>query len=281
MKICEDDIIVSLLRDHFSANILKVPDGQIKPLMVLEQKFFGKARVRSYLPQLLKDSTSFKDAETLLQVTAMANIAGLSTKSVDLAMGLTILGGFLNGFGFNAPNLSGHFQNVRQVSFKFENIERVWFDNGLLGRLLKDSVFETTNPLMHEFMDSSTTHMLLVDGIIRSNSISIEAVELAEQDANFEFDLTAVSADLAKAKAQLKAFGVGKRTITFQGKNALPFAFTCIELLLNDDGKVVGLPTYTRKALQVFGKEEGDYKKTLLTDSAELIELSDGYKDPS
>lgn len=267
----KDDPVFSVLHDVLQANILKIPDARIAPLGVIERSVLGTSKFRTTLGNILTKASDIDIDPAYLVTKPMANIAGEQTRRTDLQLGLEILGGFLKGFGVTLPNLGIHFKDVTKVTFSFENVRRIWMDNGILAAELKDQRIER-NAMTSGFFDFPASKLLLIDSVIVSNDFSIHAAETV--DDSFGFDVQAITEEMGGVGGKLKVESRGSHTLTFQGEDSLPFAFTCVHFRLDGEGRITGMPAFTRKIPTVMsGSSDGEWEKESLGDGFIEIEF--------
>ncbi len=267
----QQDPVFSILNDVLQANILKVPEGRIVPLGVVEKPLAGKPKFRTTIGTILTEPTAVDIDPAYLETKPMVNISGEKTKKTDLKLGLEILGGFLKGFGVSLPNLDAHFRDVAKVSFSFDHVNRTWMDNGILADELEDQRIRR-NALTEGFFGLAASRLLLIDSVITSNDFSIHASETT--DDGFEFNLSALKKEIGSVDGKFSVRESGKRSLVFQGEENLPFAFTCIRLQLNRDGHITGMPNYTKPLPNLMGGSgKMEMEKEKLSEDGGMVEI--------
>lgn len=268
----KEDPVFSYIHKILKANVLSVPDGRIVPLGVIEKPPFGTPKFRTTINAILNKLTLMELDFGYLATTPMANIAGEQTQSTNLSAGLQMLKGFLKGFGVNLPNLPVHFKDVTKVAFSFENVERTWADNGLLAIEFKDLVIDK-NALTQPFFDFPASKLLLIDSVVKSSDFSIHATETT-RDA-FSFDLASIQQEMGAKEAQLSVKAQGSHTLTFQSQISLPFAFTCIHLRLDEQGRISRMPAFEKPMPNMMNNRRGeDWPKEQLADDFFELEFA-------
>ncbi|MCB0532002.1 MAG: hypothetical protein KDD14_07360 [Saprospiraceae bacterium] len=267
-----DDPIISLLHQELNANISRIPDGRLAPLGVLELLPSNSTKYRTTLPNILARPTDLDVNDSYFQTRPMASISGEKTTNTEASFGLKILQGFLQGFDASLPNLGMYFKDATKVSFSFENVKITWIDNGLLGEALIDQSIDLRNPMTAGFFTTPASKLLCIDAVITSSNFTFN-VEESTHD-NFAINLEALKKELGQAETKLEAIESGKRTVRFKGKQPLPFAFTCLWLQLNPEGRILAMPVHEREVRSVFGTgPKQDLPKYQISPELALINL--------
>jgi hypothetical protein len=270
LKLCPGDPLVETLTDVFEANLVRVPEERIRPLGVVAHRN-GKSSFRGALAPLLSGSADAL-AGLALQQSRMADLSGKRSRKVSLDLGLEVLDGFLRGFGLSGgAALREQFEGADQVSFSFREVNRVYLDAGELGRLLKGRRLDPANPAVAIFMDRDDPYdFLLIDSAITSREFSIQ-VERAKT-SDFKLDVPAIQDLIAKAKANVSVESSSSFGLSFAGPQALSFAFTCLQFLLDDQGRILSLPPYTGAPLSFTRSADTASNRVLLSTGPGLLE---------
>ena len=259
----EVDPLVSVLKDWLRAEILRIPNGEVKPLLVIERT--GKQlHPRGTLRRLLTHPDRFLIGEEEIQKDYMADLSGVRSRSAGLDVGVKIANNFLKGFGVNS-GIESIMSGATTVSFSFSNVYKCTFDNGMLGNALKYQTIDKGNPATAGFFGNSD--LLVVDSIITSDNFRIHVAD--EDKVNFSGKAAEIE-NLFKASATLKVEEIDKTTISFRREIPLPFAFTCVKFDLDEAGRIVGMPP--ARQLPVFGAPT-EYEKEALSDGVTLLDL--------
>jgi len=256
----KEDSVFSILYNILQANVLRIPDERIVPLGVIEKPLLGKAKFRTTLGTILKETNDLDINENYLVNKRMASISGTETSQVNLSTGLEILTSFLTGFGINLPNIA-----------RFENVHRQWVDNGILASVLENQSI-VKNALTKGFFGIPSNKLLVIDSIITSNDFTIHVSDVVRD--NFSFNATAIAHEISETENKLKVLSSNNHSLTFKGEKNLPFAFTCLLFRINSNGKIVAMPPFTKQIPVVMGKrEKKKMEKYLLTKQANLLDI--------
>ncbi|GAB4261014.1 MAG: hypothetical protein Kow0027_28530 [Saprospiraceae bacterium] len=242
-RICKNDT-TTLLRKHFNATPMRVPDSSVQPLLIVAEKA-GKTDKRGYLKHLLKGNP---DVEPVIHDDAVANVEIQKTRSMDWDIGAKLLDGFLQGFNLPGASVTAALANAKTVSLAFQNVRRHWIDKNELGSILNGKTVDLTHPSVGIFLGDDAHNMLMVTDVIVSNGIAINVEKSSDGSIDAKVPVLQQIASDASAKVSVKKGG--NNSIIFEGEDFLTFAFSCVRLELNPDTGVlgVGLTVITRES---------------------------------
>lgn len=264
-RICRNDV-TSLLKETFNATPLKIPESRVRPLIVIAEKG-GKTEFRGALEHLLEEGIKLG---ANLKETPMTDVSFERTKSFDFDFGFEILKGFFQGFGIPSGAIGSQLKGAKEISLSFHNVKRLWVDKNELGGNLRGKQLDLEHPSMMPFLGDDPHQMLLISDAIISNSFSINVEKSNEQ--NFEIELPEVQEILKDTKVKINPKASSKNALTFEGTDYLTFAFSCIQLILNDSGNLgVGTTFVTRNA---------DGEEVVHVEDPQHIELDDDLFEP-
>ena len=123
--LCRGDTVIDTLRNVFHANIVKIPESRIQPL-VIAAAARDRTSFRGAILPLLRKPTGYTNPQVL--ESKMPSISGTKTRAVSLDLGLEVLGDSLQGFGVPSAGLSAAFQGAKKVSFSFDQVIRYFVD---------------------------------------------------------------------------------------------------------------------------------------------------------
>ncbi len=232
--ICEGDPLVELLRTLFDANIVRVPEERVKPLMVIascDKKLIFRGAL---LPLIDSELPMLNDS--LIISSRMANISGKRTKRVSIDIGLQILDGFLSGFGIPSAGISNNFSGVSEVSFSFQNVERRYVDSNLIGRILSEKNIDQDNPAAKIFLGKDACELLVIDSVITSSDFSISVDRTNSEE--FELNVSAIQDFVGKLNSGISVSTTSGYDLVFKGNKHLTFAFSCIRLTVDSNGQI-------------------------------------------
>ncbi|GIV31582.1 MAG: hypothetical protein KatS3mg029_0933 [Saprospiraceae bacterium] len=242
-RLCPNET-TTVLRKHFNATPLRIPDASVQPFLVVAEKA-GKTDKRGRLEFLLKGSPTLQPP---IHEDRIADVALQRTRSMDWEIGSKLLEGFLAGFNLPATDITANLSAAREISLAFENVRRRWIDKNQLGSLLRPHALDLTHPAVGLFLGDDPWNMLLVTDVIVSNGIAITVEKSA--GAGIEAKLPILEQLASKASSSVKVERKSHDTIAFSGAEWLTFAFSCVKLELDPaTGRLgVGLTVLTRES---------------------------------
>ena len=237
LGLCNDDFLVKTLRGVFGANPIRVPERRLAPLTVLASNG-SKTFFRGALAPHLRNVHSL-DVEVM--TSTMAVLSGRRSKAVKVDLGLKILDGFLSGLGLPAAALTAKFEGAREVSFSFQDVQRLYVDPGAVGANLAGKVLNDENPAATIFFEQERAYQFLViDSTIQSRDFSIQ-VESKSTDG-FSLDVPAIKDIIGKTSTDVEVSSDSSLALTFKGQQHLSFAFSCLRLYVDGNGRITSMP---------------------------------------
>lgn len=248
IKLCHNDKLLSLLRETFSANPIKVPEERIKPLVVLSKK--KSTTYLGPLEDLLFDGSGLsidrKDSQ-------MADVSATSSKSVSIKLGLQIMDGFLKGFGVGSGAIKSSFSDTTEVSFSFQNVCREYIEVTALTKALKNKKLDPNDAIVKAFIEESAK-CLVITSVITSNSFTMK--KDTRKGTNVDFNIKAIN-DSLSSENKIEASSSNNLEISFKGTKQLAFAYTAIILEIDDDGNISYSTEADQSDLTVLPDDEG------------------------
>ncbi len=265
-KICNDDLLVNTLQRVFRSNIVRVPEVKIKPMTVLAITP-NKAHFWGYLDEFTE--SPLPNYESDLQESQMADISGKRSKDVKAELGLQILDGFLRGFNLPSAAITSKFSGAETISFSFQEVIRNFISAGKIGGILKGKALDTDNGSNTIFLQKEA-RLFLIDSVITSKDFSIKVEKTNSND--FSVDVTGIQQIIGQGNTKVYVESHSGLDLSFHGPTPLSFAFTCIELIPDDAGRIVVKPVSSSVQLNNDKQEE----HTLLYETPGLIDLDMG-----
>ena len=266
------DYLIRTLKNLFGANILHTP-REISPLDVIEcNNKFDRPKYRGKLSSLISSDALFDITEQDFELRRIADVEGKKSRSINFDQGFDILSGFLSGYGISSPNLKMQLAGSKEVSFSFKNVTNILISNGLLGQKIKAIKIDKTNAANNNFFsDIDASEFTVVDSVITSNEFLIHFNKSSEE--NFNLDFKKIENFINDLNLGVKAKNLGETSIAFQGIKHLTFAFGCIQFILNDEGKVVGMPPYQKRISGNFFSSKEKFENKMIEPDYDLIDL--------
>ena len=236
ITLCHEDPIVSLVRELYGANMVRVPDARVRPLSVIVQRD-GRSFFRGSLLPLLTDARplGIQPEDSLL-----TDISGRRSRRVTIDLGLHILRGFLSGFGLPHAGIEVGLNGAAYIAFAFPVARRRSIDINALGWALAGRQIDRTNPAAATLFEEPIYELFLVDSIITSRQIAIVVGAARGQKVNV--DLAALREALAELGGSVEAGADGEVELLLTSKAELTFAFSCVRVRFDAEGQITGLP---------------------------------------
>ncbi|HEU0296580.1 MAG TPA: hypothetical protein VFR47_27840, partial [Anaerolineales bacterium] len=227
MRICQEDPIITFIRDMFDANPLRIPDKRISPLSLIagvgkKVRYLGS--VKNYFPDLSIIKQTMPDLEVN------------KTNEAKGAIGIDLLSGIiaaLSNFSIQGTELATKIEenNSFAIRFFFPNLERHYVIPIHIAQQIARK-----QPKLSELKvidRSSNPNFYIVDSIFACNQIGVEITQGAGLSANF-------TATLADVGLKSEITGSKGNHVVIQGKTRLAFAFSAIRVTV-DESKLIGI----------------------------------------
>ncbi|HMR44948.1 MAG TPA: hypothetical protein PKC40_13990 [Saprospiraceae bacterium] len=231
--ICPTENLVDELRRTFNATPLNVPDAETQPLKIVAHRG-KKSTLWGPLEDLFAGSAAPIDLKPVRSEAADVRIN--RTGSFNTDFGFKLLEGLLGGFKVDINPLKVALKDVLEISIAFENVRKKSVAITTLGNALIAKRINMQNPAIHIFTRRDQPFgMYLISSVLESNKFSIilekKRTDLLEVEAP-------VLSKLSDAGLKMDENKEHKQSVTFEGKQPLTFAFSCIELALGTDGSL-------------------------------------------
>lgn len=255
--LCKGDPLVAELQRTFSANILRVPEGRVQPLCAVATRR-RKIRFWGELAPILEGGASIDIPPWARAKRPMADLNRKRSSEVDARVGLSLLDGFLGGFlagaaGIPTGSIHAGLSSAAAVTFSFEDIERDAVDSAWLSRALSARAVDRKAGAL--FVRKPRWQLLVIDSVITSPSFSLTATKSVDGSADFDVDV--IQAALATAHMGVTAKKAGERSVTFRGPRPLPFAFTLVQVHLEDNGGISTVAPDAKSRVMATAPDEG------------------------
>lgn len=227
MRICKNDI-TDYLRKELGANPVKIPESRIVPLLVLEI-VDKKPRYLGQLKYLVKND---HEINVPINDGVVSDISNKKTKSIDLKIGLKILNGFMKALGGDGAAIGAALKSNKEMAFTFNNVTTKYFDILQLWKMLNDKEIIAQPANLGLGDDFYKSDLGLVTRVIQSNSFSITAYK--NSDVNGEINIPLIENYIANADLKFNVKSENASKITFNSEEKLTFAFTCVELKIEE-----------------------------------------------
>lgn len=274
--LCKDDPIVNRIREDYHATPLRIPSTDVEPLLLIRSDR-RQAKRLGRLEDALTDSTPLTvDVRTSLVADRFRD----STRSVELSLGLDILGDFLRAFGLSTIGLAGTLSSAQKLSFAFQDVTRVYVDLLPLGRQLVKRKIDLSNSVLEDFMpkdddgafDKGGFGFYIVDSVIKSSNLQVKLEK--SSGLTFKADVPAVQQIVGSVHAGVTVGSSDGSDLVFRGQTPLTFAFSVVQFFCRRDGTISVSPDGVE--IPSFNLDQGDrpaLRRTLLSASPALVDF--------
>jgi hypothetical protein len=232
---CQSDPFLDFIRKTYEAVPLKYPEARAIPLGVLavakhDIRFMGKLGH-------LTDSGSWNEPHA--DTTDLPDISGKVSSRVAWQGALDLLSPFLSEmFEIGKDKVSAGLTGGRDVSngirISLARTQRNFIAPFVCARQFSTSTFRIPREFLAEFREGNRT-LYLIDSVLTAREIelNIEGETATDMASKLEASLA--------GKVSAKLLSRSKSTLTITGTKRAPFAFTCLELTVREDGTIDGL----------------------------------------
>ena len=234
-----DDPLLKVLRETFDANPLRVPEARTQPLAVVGTRK-GKIAWIGPLADVVEGELPDSLAPERWKTSEMADVSVRRTRSIDIELGLTVLEGFLAGFGAHSPAIATQFKGAKSISFSFSDVLRTYVDIAAIGRALAGTRIDRTIPSNAVFFGDDPWRLNVIDSTIASSDFSLAVTAPADQ--GFTLQVPVIQGLIGDGRVSVNAAAGTGRELKFQGTGRLTFAYSCVRLYLDEDGRVTSMP---------------------------------------
>jgi hypothetical protein len=235
LRLCDNDPLISTLKDVFDCQPIGVPDERIVPMTVIASDG-SKSHFRGALADLLIGTPTL---DVPVSMSDMANLKIKRSNGVKIDLGLKILDGFLSGFRLPSAGIRAKFEGALAVSFAFKEVRRQYVDVNVLGRKLALHKLHIGNPAAAIF-GTGGFDFLVLDSVIQSRDFEM-TVEKATS-ADFSVDIPVIQAIVQTTNVGMSVTSSTKLGISFNGPKHLTFAFACVRLFVDASGAITAMP---------------------------------------
>jgi hypothetical protein len=232
---CQSDPILSFLRSTYNAIPLKIPDPRLVPLVLFTSL---KRRVR-YLGELRAIPPASRWAKIQVNSVDLPDVAHKTSTSMSLSVAINLLGPFLGEMLDVAEmDLSGTIKSSRHsagsVRLTLSGSKRTFVQPIACAAAFQGQPTPFP-PLTLDQQSDEELPLYLVDSVLSAREITLtiegsSAIELATK-------IAAAMASKVSADSILRS----NSRLSITGSRRAPFAFTCLQLDMNEHREIVGL----------------------------------------
>ncbi|MEM7105341.1 MAG: hypothetical protein AAF502_19540 [Bacteroidota bacterium] len=226
-KCPKEDPLLKMLRDTYNATPLRIPDSTTKVLDIIAHRGRKSMRYGPIKPLLGIDS----DPE--ITESPLPDLALVKSNDINLKFGLGLMSQMLKGFGFPGGDLSSTMNGVEEISISIEDLKKIAVAPTAIGQLLHGKTLDDSHPAAHLFTRKKEKfELLVITNILVGKKISftLKGSGSKEVDVNVE----ALKGKLKATDIDLKTQSSNTKNLVFEGPEPLTFAFSCIELTVDE-----------------------------------------------
>lgn len=222
-------------------NVIRYPSADFAPLKLLGKQN-GEFQVLGGLNQLTAQST--EHLPLVERDESAADINGQSSSSLKIGIGANILSGLIGAMG-GTLSASLHYTNATNIEFQYLEVKIDSIMPLDAGNYLRGAHVDSANPVLNQYV-LGNGDLFLITRIAKSQKFSVKYTKNGGVDADVGIP---VIDEIASGKISVTKDATSTSTLTFQGPVALPFAFQCFHIGL-ENGK---LDMVIEKAGKVYG----------------------------
>ncbi len=249
---CQDPVTKELIKT-FNATPLTTPDSFTQPLQVIAHR--GKETANwGPIKELLIDKSKFK--LELQKNAAYSDVDIKKTNNFGIDLGLKILGEFFKGFDLKIEPLEIALKSTKKIALSFKEVQKRYIPITTLGSAFIPVRINRDHPAFQVFVPKKGKRvydMYLITGVLTCGDFDI----IFDKTQNNKVELEApVLEQLTDVGITSQFDSTYTKALSFHNDNKLTFAFTCIELNVDEEGNVnFGREVILKKGMDENGKE--------------------------
>jgi hypothetical protein len=203
---------------QFGYSALELPKVRVMPLGLLvraDGPATWTGSVQNFLVCRRKPPQPSTSKDTI-------KIKGEAWASQDYKINLKILANILSIFG-KGLGLSFGYEKARKVQFMFEDVEETGIEPGVVAKYLNSCQIQPDS-IIYDWVDPEKYQAFIITGVLRSNSISIEAK--ADGGGQVGIDVPAIS-DAVSLGVKVKNKTGAHTWVEYKGTERRTFGFQC------------------------------------------------------
>ena len=232
LRLCKKDPLLSVLKEHFNANLVRIPKESVKPYTVVglrNNQLHELGDIKGLFKETIEDSSLL----TVKSEKLHEELSGKRTGSMDASFGVSILEGFAKGFGIPATELGAFFKRSKNISFSFDGIRSQYLDRLKLGSFLSRKELDIDNPYLRPYLEDPKLRLFIVVRTYQGKSFNVHHDNLDNTGLNVDVDSLEEILGKADVKVDLKRNNEG--AFIFDGTKYKTFAFQAVELEIDEE----------------------------------------------
>jgi hypothetical protein len=216
------DPFVNYLKE-FGYSIVRLPRADIHPLEIYTER-------GGSLDYVGKLDTVFQagDIVPLPKVSKnipATNISGRRTSSINIGIGLTVLGSILGAMGGSQLGLDAHFRQAKAVMFEFHEVLQDKIEPAKLDQYLANASISPFSRGAAQFLESDEIYV--TTATLKSKQLTVEA--RTTNDVPLELHVPSIQGVVGGNVSVSSQAEIASKLL-FEGKDNLVFGFQAIQL---------------------------------------------------
>lgn len=154
------------------------------------------------------------------------------TSNLNLNLGFQVLSGVFQGFNLDMQPLKGAVGHGKELSFAFTDVRRKRVFPTAVGSALMNHKINTEHVAIKDVINKRGLY--LVTSILQSKNFQLTF----EKQLNLDMDFDVAAHKVADAKLSVQSNKGKELVLGYEGEEYLTFAFSCVELMFDKDGRL-------------------------------------------
>jgi hypothetical protein len=262
------DPILKLLKD-FAYAVVRLPRENVRPLLILEKQG-NDLTVLGELTDLFGAGQASIPAVGPDQQAAFIN--GKRTRSLDINVGLNLLGGIIGAMTGSKLKLDAAYKKASNLTFEFEDVKVSEVSQLSLNKFLSGTKPDPTvgQGILKALEDD---RLYVITSVIKSKKFKTEATQ--SNGTSVGVDIPVVK-EMVGGAVQIKSEGTSDSKVTYEGQMPLVFGFQAARMEF-ERGTFKGLKQTKPEEAAVRGAAapEVEPEFELLTTEGSFVKLSE------
>jgi hypothetical protein len=218
---CSDPFVEALKSAGY--NMILLPKSDIQPLQLFYKN--GKSLERLGAAKKLLMAGEDIKLPRKSKNTQAANINGKRTSSMDIGIGLSLLGTIIGAMGGSTLGLDAEYKNAKTAAFEFSDVKEDKIEVIDLDQYLGDADINPASVYVGKLLEADKLY--ITTAVIKSNKFTFEA-----QDSNgvaVGVNVPTVQG-LVTANVKVGTESTSETKLSYEGEEPLVFGFQAIKL---------------------------------------------------
>jgi hypothetical protein len=221
MGICKDKSTTYLADRGY--NVVREPNAALEPLSLLGRQ--NKA-ISQLGPLNLLITNPPGPLPAITANVPAADINGQTSSKISIGIGLNVLGNLLGAMGGRDLGANLNFTDASQIEFSYSDVLNDSVAPLEVGNYLRSAKVDTGNLLLRQYV-LGNGDLFLVTTIAKSDKFTARFETSRGEDAEVNLP---VLQGIAGGSVKIGSNGASNSTVSFQGNQALTFAFQCFQV---------------------------------------------------